>query len=51
MKPGRLILFKAWLKHEVPINLSEGERTSVSFNLMFPAFSEMTARPLLKGTV
>ncbi len=31
-KPGRLILFESWLRHEVPPNLSRGDRLSVSFN-------------------
>jgi uncharacterized protein (TIGR02466 family) len=48
-KPGRLVLFPAWLKHDVPTNLSERERISVSFNLMFPNFSETMAVPLWQG--
>lgn len=31
-KAGRLVLFESWLKHEVPANLSDEERISVSFN-------------------
>jgi uncharacterized protein (TIGR02466 family) len=31
-KPGQLILFESWLKHEVPQNFSSKERISVSFN-------------------
>ncbi|HUP56793.1 MAG TPA: TIGR02466 family protein [Bdellovibrionota bacterium] len=31
-KPGTVVLFESWLKHEVPPNLSEQERVSVSFN-------------------
>ncbi len=31
-KPGTVVLFESWLKHEVPANLSEQERISVSFN-------------------
>ena len=31
-KPGLLLLFESWLRHEVPANLSSGERISVSFN-------------------
>jgi len=31
-KPGSLVLFESWLKHEVPANLSSKERISVSFN-------------------
>ena len=29
---GRLLLFESWLRHEVPANLTAGERISVSFN-------------------
>jgi uncharacterized protein (TIGR02466 family) len=31
-KPGEIILFESWMKHEVPPNRTEGERISVSFN-------------------
>ena len=47
--PGRLALFPAWLKHDVPTNLSDGERITLSFNLMFPQFTERMARPLWSG--
>jgi uncharacterized protein (TIGR02466 family) len=29
---GSLLLFESWLRHEVPANLTTGERISVSFN-------------------
>ncbi|MGB6487730.1 MAG: TIGR02466 family protein [Steroidobacteraceae bacterium] len=29
---GSLLLFESWLRHEVPTNLTAGERISVSFN-------------------
>jgi uncharacterized protein (TIGR02466 family) len=48
-KPGRLALFPAWLKHDVPINGSERERITVSFNLMFPQFTERMSMPLWQG--
>jgi uncharacterized protein (TIGR02466 family) len=34
MKPeaGHLVLFESWLRHEVPVNKSETERVSISFN-------------------
>lgn len=48
-KPGRLALFPAWLKHDVPTNLSDGERITVSFNLMFPRFTERMSMPLWQG--
>lgn len=31
-KPGDLILFESWLRHEVPLNNSHEPRVSVSFN-------------------
>lgn len=31
-KPGRLVMFPAWLRHDVPTNLSHRERISLSFN-------------------
>ena len=30
--PGDVVLWESWLRHEVPINLSEDDRISVSFN-------------------
>jgi uncharacterized protein (TIGR02466 family) len=48
-KPGRLVLFPAWLKHDVPTNLSNRERMSVSFDLMFPQFTETMSIPLWEG--
>lgn len=30
--PGTLFLWESWLRHEVPMNMSEEERISVSFN-------------------
>jgi uncharacterized protein (TIGR02466 family) len=32
--PGVLVLWESWLRHEVPLNRAEGERISVSFNLV-----------------
>ncbi|MFN7684133.1 MAG: TIGR02466 family protein [Oligoflexia bacterium] len=31
-KPGALLLFESWLRHEVPANRSDEDRVSVSFN-------------------
>ena len=31
-KPGTLLLWESWLRHEVPLNRAEGNRISVSFN-------------------
>jgi uncharacterized protein (TIGR02466 family) len=49
-KEGRLLIFPAWLKHTVPSNDSDGERISISFNLMFRNFSETMASPLWEAT-
>jgi uncharacterized protein (TIGR02466 family) len=32
--PGSLLLWESWLRHEVPVNRSPGDRISVSFNLV-----------------
>jgi uncharacterized protein (TIGR02466 family) len=31
-KPGTLLLWESWLRHEVPVNAARDERISVSFN-------------------
>jgi uncharacterized protein (TIGR02466 family) len=31
-QPGTLLMWESWLRHEVPLNRSGGERISVSFN-------------------
>jgi len=31
-RPGTLLLWESWLRHEVPLNQSETERISISFN-------------------
>lgn len=31
-RAGNVILFESWLRHEVPANITNGERVSVSFN-------------------
>lgn len=31
-KPGEILLFESWLKHEVPANRSDQDRVSISFN-------------------
>ncbi len=49
-KEGRLVLFPAWLVHSVPVNRGEGDRISISFNIMFPDFTETMSRPLWQGT-
>jgi uncharacterized protein (TIGR02466 family) len=31
-KPGTLLLWESWLRHEVPVNQAKGQRISISFN-------------------
>jgi uncharacterized protein (TIGR02466 family) len=31
-KVGEVLLWESWLRHEVPMNMAEDERISVSFN-------------------
>ena len=51
VKAGRLVLFPAWLSHGVPANPDQLERISISFNVMFTAFTETMSRPLWRGTI
>jgi uncharacterized protein (TIGR02466 family) len=43
---GTLVVFPAYLQHSVDANASEGERISISFNIMFSAFTENLSKPL-----
>jgi len=45
-KPGRLLIFPAWLKHSVPANDGTTERISISFNLMFKNFTDAMSAPM-----
>jgi uncharacterized protein (TIGR02466 family) len=49
VKPGRLILFPAWLTHSVRKNQSQSLRISISFNIMFPSFTETMSKPRWRG--
>ncbi|MBS0220556.1 MAG: hypothetical protein JSR91_07425 [Proteobacteria bacterium] len=49
-KPGRLVIFPAWLRHSVPANDGQTERISISFNLMFKQFAETLAAPMWDPT-
>ena len=46
VKNGMLLIFPAYLQHSVDANASEEERVSISFNVMFSAFTENLSRPL-----
>lgn len=39
-------MFPDLLKHSVDANMSEEERISVSFNLMFSSFTKQLSKPL-----
>jgi uncharacterized protein (TIGR02466 family) len=43
---GTLLMFPSYLEHSVDINVSENERVSVSFNIMFSSFTETLSKPL-----
>lgn len=49
VKPGRLILFPAWLVHSVAPNPSDQLRMSISFNVFFTNYMEQIARPKWEG--
>ena len=49
-RPGRLLIFPAWLRHSVPANDGQTERISISFNLMFKQFAETLAAPMWDPT-
>jgi uncharacterized protein (TIGR02466 family) len=46
VKDGTLVVFPSWLRHSVDANTSEAERISISFNVMFAAFTENLSKPL-----
>lgn len=43
---GTLLMFPSYLEHSVDSNMSEEERISISFNLMFSSFAQKLSRPL-----
>jgi uncharacterized protein (TIGR02466 family) len=43
---GTLLMFPSFLEHSVDANASEEERISISFNVMFSAFTENLSKPL-----
>ncbi len=46
VKNGTLLVFPAYLQHSVDANMSEEERISISFNIMFSSFAENLSKPL-----
>ena len=46
VKNGSLLVFPSYLQHSVDTNISEEERISISFNIMFSSFTENLSKPL-----
>jgi uncharacterized protein (TIGR02466 family) len=46
VKEGTLLIFPSYLRHSVAANASQEERISISFNIMFTAFTENLSKPL-----
>lgn len=46
VRNGTLLVFPAYLQHSVDTNMSEEERVSISFNIMFSSFTENLSKPL-----
>ena len=46
VKNGTLLFFPSYLQHSVDANMSEEERISISFNIMFSSFTEKLSKPL-----
>lgn len=46
VRDGSLLMFPSFLEHSVDANMSEQERISVSFNVMFSSFTERLSKPL-----
>ncbi len=51
VKPGRMVVFPAWLTHSVPVNASGHDRISFAFNLMFRDYVQNASPALWRGTV
>lgn len=45
VRNGTLLIFPSYLQHSVDTNRSEQERVSISFNIMFSAFTEQMSKP------
>ncbi len=43
---GTLLMFPSWLPHSVDASASDQTRISLSFNIMFPAYTETMSKPL-----
>lgn len=49
VQDGRLLMFPAWFGHSVAPNPTDELRVSISFNIMFTAFSETHSPPRWEG--
>jgi uncharacterized protein (TIGR02466 family) len=43
---GTLLMFPSYLEHSVDASMSDDERISISFNVMFSSFTENLSKPL-----
>ena len=43
---GTLLMFPSYLEHSVDANVSDDQRISISFNIMFSSFTENLSKPL-----
>jgi hypothetical protein len=46
VREGTLLLLPSFLEHSVDANKGDGERISISFNLMFSSFAQRLSKPL-----
>jgi uncharacterized protein (TIGR02466 family) len=46
VKDGTMLIFPSYLRHSVDANASKEDRISISFNIMFSAFTENLTKPL-----
>lgn len=46
VQEGRLLVFPSWLQHSVSPGGADSERVSVSFNVMFTAYTKSMSAPL-----
>ena len=46
VRNGALLMFPSFLEHSVDANMSEEERISISFNVMFSSFTQQLSKPL-----
>ena len=46
VRNGTLLVFPSYLQHSVDANAGSESRVSMSFNLMFPAFTAELSKPL-----